>query len=308
MTDGTPSFSYEKNFDYIGERWAEIHLDESKGYDSPYDGLDRLPGGLRAIPLDYETLRVIQSHLIRADKLILLAQRVTRRQGFSRKIDIVHSFLIRGTKAFEEFTNLLANSDVANAWTLARVLIERYIWLGYILKTDKVEEFYEYSALEMKKWAYKAAALDIIDPDSVEEWDEEMEDELGHRLGRTVIQWDNPNVESMCDEAFGRTSGVHVYSIYRLASMSTHPGMDDCGEYFISAQVPTSTGRRIDSGPFNEMLQLGTEVLSGLIALAEIPITEEANRTIDKDRLRIFLDLPFKSSPFDEQLLDGFTG
>lgn len=306
MTNDTPSFSYEKNFDYFGERWAEIHLDESKGYFSPYDGVERLPKALRAFPLDLETYGVIHGYLIRADRLISLAQRVTQEEGFSRKIDIVHSFLIRGTRAFEAFAELLGNGDVGNAWAMARVLIERYIWLGYILKKEKIQEFYEYSALEMKRWASKAASLEIIDPDSVEDWDWEMEEELGHKLGRTEIQWDNPNVESMCNEAFGKPSGVRIYSLYRLASMSTHPGMDDCGEYFISAQVPTPSGRRTDSGPLEEILKLGTEVFAGLITLSEAPITEQASMKVKEEGIRLFLDLKVKSSSIDERLLNAF--
>ena len=86
---------------------------------------------------------------------------------------------------------MLSAGDVMNAWAIARVLIERCIWLGYILKTGTVDEFYEYSALKMKKWAYEAASMGVLDRESVEDWDEEMEDELGHRLGRPAPLWMN---------------------------------------------------------------------------------------------------------------------
>ena len=96
------------------------------------------------------------------------------------------------------------------------MLIERCIWLGYILRKDKVEEFYEYSALEVKKWAYRAASLDIVDLESVEDFDEEMEDELGHTLGKPSPQWDQLGVKEMCMEAFDKPLRAYPTTLDRI--------------------------------------------------------------------------------------------
>ena len=194
-----------------------------------------------------------------------------------------------------------------NAWAIARVLIERCIWLGYILSTEKVEEFYEYSALEVKKWAYKAASLGILELESVEDFDEEMEDELGHRLGKPAPQWDRLGVERMCKQAFDKPLSERLYKLYQLASMSTHPGMDDSGEYFMVAQVVDlgPSGGTGDLGPLKEMLEMSTEVFATLIALAETPLIEAATRFFDDERVRAFLMMRHEPSSLDDKLLGG---
>ena len=210
MVEPIESFSYDESFSYIGARWSEIERDGTKGHEPYYGNLGRLPEGVFALGMEDEA-QPLEDHLRRADKLLLLAGQVTTDRGYCKKIDLVHNFLLRGTRAIDGFLDRIFANDVMNAWTLARVLIERCIWLGYILRKDKVEEFYEYSALEMKKWAYRAASLDIVDLESVEDFDEDMEDELGHTLRKPAPQWDQLSVKEMCREAFDKPLSERVY-------------------------------------------------------------------------------------------------
>ena len=243
MVNNSEKFSFDENFNYIGERWTAIDRSGTKGYLPEYTDLGRLPRGVMAMgPTIWTAAQPLDDHLRRADRLLILAGRVTSELGYRRKTDLVHNFMLRGTRAVEGFLHFLSMGDVMNAWTVGRVLIERCIWLGYILRTGQVEEFYEYSALEVKEWAHRAASLGILDRESVEDWDEDMEDELGHRLGRPAPQWDQLGVKEMCRQAFDSPLSDRIYNLYQLTSMSTHPGMDDCGEYFMVAQV-------IDLGP-----------------------------------------------------------
>ena len=243
MVEPNGSFSYANNFNYIGERWSSA-IDQSgtKGYEPRYGELRRLPDCLFVMGLS-DAAEPLEDQLRKADTLVFLAGQLASDWGYCRKTDLVHSFLLRSTGAVYAYLAFISNSDVMNAWTLARVLIERCIRLGYILKTDKVEEFYEYSAFEVKKWAYKAASLGILDRDSVEDFDEDMEDELGHRLGKPPPQWDKLGVEEMCKQAFDMPFSKRIYALYQLASMSTHPGMDDSGEYFKVAAVINTGGQ-----------------------------------------------------------------
>ena len=281
MVESNGNFSYEHNFNYIGERWSEIEQTGTKGYRTSYGNLGLRPYCLFEIGL-WEAAEPLEDQLRQAHALVFLAGKVAADGSYCRKTDLVHNFLLRSTSALYAFLEFISNSDVMNAWTMARVLIERCIWLGYILKTDMVEEFYEYSAFEVKKWAYKAASMGILDPESVEDFDEYMEDELGHTLGKPPPQWDKLGVEKMCDQAFAMPLSKRIYALYRLASMSTHPGMDDSGEYFKVAAV---IGKAGDPRPSYEMLQMGAEVFGTLIALAEPPVIEAATEAYGEERV-----------------------
>ena len=292
MVEPTGNFSYDENFSSIGKRWSEIEGDGTKGHEPYYGDLGRLPEGVFALGMEDEA-QPLDDHLRRADRLLYLAGQVTTERGYCRRVDLVHNFLLRGTRAVDGFLDRICANDVMNAWTLARVLIERCIWLGYILRKDKVEEFYEYSALEVKKWAYRAASLDIVDLESVEDFDEEMEDELGHTLGKPAPQWDQLGVKEMCMEAFDKPLSERIYNLYQLASMSTHPGMDDSGEYFIADQFARleTYGSRRDANPRGEILKLVAEVFALLLARAETPLIEEAKQIYDEDQIRLFMKL-----------------
>ena len=308
MVNNSGMFSFDENFNYIGERWLRIDQSGTKGYEPQYGDLGRLPHCVMAMgPTIWMAGEPLDSYLRRADRLLFLAGRMTGDRRYCRRIDLVHNFLLRGTRAVEGFLHLLSAGDVMNAWAIARVLIERCIWLGYILSTEKVEEFYEYSALEVKKWAYKAASLGILELESVEDFDEEMEDELGHRLGKPAPQWDRLGVERMCKQAFDKPLSERLYKLYQLASMSTHPGMDDSGEYFMVAQVVDlgPSGGTGDLGPLKEMLEMSTEVFATLIALAETPLIEAATRFFDDERVRAFLMMRHEPSSLDDKLLGG---
>ena len=45
MVEPNGSFSYDDNFNYIGERWSAIDLDGTKGYEPRYGELGRLRWG-----------------------------------------------------------------------------------------------------------------------------------------------------------------------------------------------------------------------------------------------------------------------
>ena len=242
--------------------------------------------------MDHEA-KPLEDHLRRGDKLLFLAGQVTTKRGYCKKIDLVHNFLLRGTRAVDGFFDRICANDVMNAWTLARVLIERCIWLGYILRKDKVEEFYEYSAFEVKKWAYRAVSLDILDLESAEDFDEEMEDELGHTLGKPAPHWNQIGVNEMCREAFDKPLSDRIYNLYQLASMSTHPGMDDSGEYFIAVQYARlkTYGDRRDENPRGEVLKLVAEVFAVLTDLAETPLIEAAKTVYPEDEIHLFMRL-----------------
>ena len=294
MVEPNGNFSYEHNFNYIGERWSAIDQTGTKGYEPSFGEFGRRPYSLTIFGL-WETAEPLEDQLRQADTLLFLAGRVAAYRGYCRKIDLVHNFLLRSTRALYAFLEFISNSDVMNAWTMARVLIERCIWLGYILKTDTVEEFYEYSAFEVKKWAYKAASLGILDRESVEDFDEDMEDELGHTLGKPPPQWDKLGVEEMCEQAFNMPFSKRIYALYRLASMSTHPGMDDSGEYFNVAAVITTPVGMGDQRPKYEMLQMSAEVFGTLITLAEPPVIEAATEAYGEERVSRIMQL--KGSP-----------
>ena len=286
MVKPNGSFSYDDNFNYIGERWTAIEQTGTKGYEPGYGRLGRRPFCLFEMGL-WEGTDPLEDQLTRADTLLFLASRLAVDKGYCRKTDLVHNFLLRSRLAVSAFLVFISDGDVMNAWTLARVLIERCVWLGYILKTDRVEEFYEYSAFEVKKWAYKAASLGIIDREAIDEFDEEMEDELGHRLGKPSPQWDKLGVEEMCKQAFDLPFSNRIYALYQLASMSTHPGMDDSGEYFKVAAV-IGTG---DRGPSYEMIQISSEIFGTLIALAEPPVIEAATEAYGEERVSGIMQL-----------------
>ena len=291
MVEPNGIFSYDDNFNRIRERWSAIDRDGTKGYEPIYGEFGRLPYSLFVMCL-WDAAEPLEDPLIRADALIFLAARVSVDCGYCRKTDLVHNFLLRSRRAVHAFIEFICESDVMNAWTMARVLIERCIWLGYILKTDKVEEFYEYSAFEMKRWAYKAASLGILDHKSVEHFDDNMEYELGHTLGKPPPQWDKLGVEEMCKQAFDMPFSKRIYALYRLASMSTHPGMDDSGEYFkVAAIIGEDAGRR----PSYEMLQMSAEIFGTLISLAERPVIEAATEAYGEERVSRIMQL--KGSP-----------
>ena len=305
MADAAGSFIYDENFNYIGERWTAIDQSGTKGYEPSYEGLFRLPDLGPMGSIVWDVAQPLNDHLRRADRLLILAGRVTSERGYDRRTDLVHNFLLRGTRAIEWFLQLLSAGDVMNAWAIARVLIERCIWLGYILKTGTVDEFYEYSALKMKKWAYEAASMGVLDRESVEDWDEEMEDELGHRLGRPAPLWDELGIKGMCRVAFDQPQSDRIYNLYQLASMSTHPGMDDCGEYFVVTQVVYRGpgGGTGDSGPLKEMIQISAGVFNTLVALAEGPLTEVAGKVFVEEAISIFLTLRTEPTELDHELL-----
>ena len=306
MVDNIGVFSFDKSFNYIGERWSTIDQSGTKGYEPQYGDLGRLPQCVMAMgPSIWKAAEPLDKYLRRADRLLFLAGRVTSGRKCCKRIDLVHNFLLRGTRAVESFLHLMSAGDVKNAWAIARVVIERCIWLGYILRKEKVEEFYEYSALEVKKWAYKAASLGILERESAEDFDEEMEDELGHRLGKPAPQWGRPGVEKMCKQAFGNPLSDRLYQLYQLASMSTHPGLDDSGEYFMVAQVVDlgPYGGTGDPGPLKEMVEMCVEVFATLIALAEVPLTKAATRLFDDEHVRAFLMMRHEPSSLDGKLL-----
>ena len=306
MADITEGFSYDENFNYIGERWSRIEQTGTKGYDPHYGDLGRLPPFVMMMgPTIWEASEPLDDLLRRADRLLFLAGQVTTESGYCKRIDLVHNFLLRSTRAVEGLFDRLCASDVMNAWALARVLIERCIWLGYILRTEKVEEFYEYTTLEVKKWAYRAASLGILDRESVEEWDEEMEDELGHTLGKPAPQWDQLGVKEMRRDAFDKPLSGRIYNLYQLASMSTHPGMDDCGDYFAVAQVIDLGTRTGDPGPLKEILKMVAEVYALIIALAETPLTEAARQVYDEERIRTFMKLRLEPTKISFLLNDS---
>ena len=290
MVEPTGNFSYDENFNSIGKRWSEIEGDGTKGYEPYYGDLGRLPEMVYALIREDET-QPLEDHLRRGDRLLFLAGQVTTKRGYCKKIDLVHNFLLRGTKAVDGFLDRICANDVMNAWALTRVLIERCIWLGYILRKNKVEEFYEYSALEMKKLAYRAVSLDILDLESVEEFDEDMEDELGHTLGKPAPQWNQIGVNEMCREAFDKPLSDRIYNLYQLASMSTHPSMDDSGEYFIANQFARlgTYGTRRDANPRGEVLKLVAEVFAVLTNLAETPLIEAAKTLYHEDEIHLFM-------------------
>ena len=281
MAEPNGNFSYEHNFNYIGERWSQIELNGTKGYEPRHGQYGRRPYSLTVLGL-WESAEPLEEQLRKAETLVFLAGEVGANIGYCKKTDLVHNFLLRSTGAIYAFLEFICDSDVMNAWTMARVLIERCIWLGYILRTDKVEEFYEYSALEVKKWAYKAASLGIVDRDSVEDFDEDMEDELGHTLGKPAPEWGKLGVEDMCKVAFETPFDKRIYSLYQLASMSTHPGMDDSGEYFKVAAVIGNAG---DRKPKYEMIQMSSEIFGTLIALAEPALIEAATKAYGEERV-----------------------
>ena len=292
MVEPTGNFSYDENFNSIGIRWSETEGDGTKGYEPHYENYRRLPEGVFVLGMGDEA-QPLEDHLRRGDKLLFLAGQVTTKRGYCKKIDLVHNFLLRGTRAVDGFLDRMCANDVMNAWTLARVLIERCIWLGYILRKDKVEEFYEYSAFEVKKWAYRAASLDILDLESVEDFDEDMEDELGHTLGKPAPQWNQLGVNEMCRETFDKPLSERIYNLYQLASMSTHPGMDDSGEYFIAVEFARlrTYGSRHDANPRGEVLKLVAEVFAMLIELAETPLIEAAKTVYHEDEIQLFMKL-----------------
>ena len=287
MVEPNESFSYNDNFNYIGVRWSKIDRTGTKGYEPRYGKYGRRPYSLTVMCL-WDAAEPLEDQLRKAETLVFLAGQITADKGYSQKTDLVHNFLLRSTGALYAFLEFICDSDVMNAWTMARVLIERCIWLGYILKTDKVEEFYEYSAFEVKKWAYNAASLGILDRESVEDFDEDMEDELGHTLGKPPPQWERLGVEEMCKQAFDMPFSKRIYALYRLASMSTHPGMDDSGEYFKVAAVIGMGG---DLGPTHEMLQMSAEIFGTLIALAEPPVIEAATESYGEERVTMIMQL-----------------
>ena len=303
MAKPTGNFSYDDNFNYIGERWSRIDGTGTKGYEPYYGELGRLPEDVFIYGI-WDEAKPIEDLLRRADRLVFLAGQVTDEPRYCRRIDLLHNFLLRGTRAVESFVDLILAGDVMNAWALARVLIERCIWLGYILKADKVEEFYEYSALEMKKWAYKAASLGILDLEAVEDFDEEMEDELGHRLGKPLPQWDRIGIEEMCKRAFDKPTSDRIYNLYQLASMSTHPGMDDSGEYFRVASVIDLDRQVGDPGPRKELLQMITEMFTILVTLTEPPLTQAAAQVYGEEYTNFFMELQIEPRKIHDMLRD----
>ena len=146
----------------------------------------------------------------------------------------------------------------------------------------------------MKRWAYKAAALGILDLESVEDFDEDMEDELGHSLGKPRPQWDKLGVEEMCKQTFDKPFSNRIYALYQLASMSTHPGMDDSGEYFKVAGVINTGFGMGDRGPGNEMIQMSAEVFGTLIALAEPPVIEAATEVYGEELVSKIMQLKLR--------------
>ena len=74
--------------------------------------------------------------------------------------------------------------------------------------------------------------------------------------------------------------------------MSTHPGMDDSGEYFkVAAIIGEDAGRR----PSYEMLQMSAEIFGTLISLAERPVIEAATEAYGEERVSRIMQL--KGSP-----------
>ena len=169
--------------------------------------------------------------------LMSIAARKSDEQTEYTEIKLIRDFLFRAIKALRSTLCLEAIGNREDAWSTARVVVERSIYLAYLLKTGETKEFFEYSALEMKKWAYQAVNLNRLTEGSVCAYDNEMEEALGHRLGRPKPEWSNPTIERMCNESFGVEPGRHIYSLYRMASARVHPGMPGGDEYFEEAMM-----------------------------------------------------------------------
>ena len=96
MVEPTGNFSYDDNFNYIGERWSVREGDGTKGYEPRYGELGRRPYCLFPMGL-WDAAEPLEDQLRRADTLLFLAGQVTVDRGYCRKTDLVHSFLLRST-------------------------------------------------------------------------------------------------------------------------------------------------------------------------------------------------------------------
>ena len=169
--------------------------------------------------------------------LMSIAVRKSDEQTDYTEIKLIRDFLFRGTKALRSTLCLEAIGNYDDAWSTARVVVERAIYLAYLLKTGEAKEFFEYSALEMKKWAYQAVYLKLLPGELVGAFDNEMEEALEHRLGRPKPEWSNPTIERMCKESFGAEQGRRIYSLYRMASAHVHPARLGGDEYLEEAMM-----------------------------------------------------------------------
>ena len=175
--------------------------------------------------VDADLASSIRQLLEEAAPLMSTAARRSDEQADYAEIKLIRDFLFRGTKALRSTLCLEVLENYQDAWATARVIVEHCVYLKYLLKTNSAKEFFEYTALQMKKWGYIAASNNLLSKESVSAYDKDMEEALGHPLGRPRPEWSNPNFVKMCEESFGKVYGPRIYRLYQLASAQVHPGV-----------------------------------------------------------------------------------
>ena len=202
--------------------------------------------------------------LKRASYLVSIAACKSDEQEDYTNTKLIRDFLIRGTKALRSTLCLVHIGNHEDAWATTRVIIERCIFLAYLSDKGMAKEFAEHRWHEVKKWAYRSASLDLLPKELVDEYDADMEEALGHRLGRSERLWSDPNIKEMCKEAFGSEQGVRIYSLYRMASAKVHPGGDGGDEYLAESMRANGVG-----DPREVPLQSAIDALEALMNIAE---------------------------------------
>ena len=197
--------------------------------------------------VDAKLSPLMAEHLKRASTLISISSRLSDEQNEEEvytDVMLVRDFLLRATMAVRSTLCLVSIGHEGYAWATARVIVERAIYLAYILKTGKTKEFMEWCWLERKKLAYEVSSQSP-DPRLLElaiDYDAVSEEVWGHKLRGPAQHenrsstWSNPGIKKMCMEAFDQ-GGSGIYSRYRDMSARLHPGMDDGGDEYLAEAV-----------------------------------------------------------------------
>ena len=222
--------------------------------------------------VDADLASSITQLLEKAAPLMSIAARKSDEQTDYTEIKLIRDFLFRGTKALRSTLCLEAIGNRDDAWSTARVVVEGSICLAYLLKTGETKEFFEYRALEIKKWASQAVSLELLSGEFVSAYDNDMEEALGHRLGRPRPEWSNPNIEKMCEESFGKGEGSRIYSLYRMASARVHPGIGGSDEYLEKAMLAHGV-----PVPRGITLRAALDALEALIEISRPRLMEDSS-------------------------------
>ena len=212
-----------------------------------------------------ESALYLSTRLQRARRLLSVSSRLNDEAARYGDVGLIYDFLNRAIKAVRSTLSLVLVANHEDAWIMVRLIVEACIRLAYLLKTGKPREFFEQRAFDLKERAHRMASVELVSPEEIDKFEDDMEEIFRHRLGSQKSQVRNSlNIEQMIKEVYGAESAGRMYLLYRSASAWAHPGVGGDDEFTTEAR--SVLGQTIQ--PWH-ILDFALEALDSLLDIAE---------------------------------------